>query len=148
MSTRGATHLWATGLSKIAHELAPPSAPLEQQMSVFLMVENFTTLVNILGVCSWAWSSYTTSMESYRRKEEALLKLYNAITGLNFTINDFHDAIERIILIERAENARYGIRRKDDTLPERFLKEPLRGYETIHPLYMNLDKRLDIYYIL
>jgi len=146
VSTRGATHLWASGLSRIAHELAPPSAPLEQQMSVFLIVENFVTLVNILGVCNWAWSAYTTSMESYKRKEKALLKLYNSVTGLNLTINDFYDAVERVILIERAENARYGIRRKDDALPERFLKEPLRGYKTSHPPYPDLDKRLDLYY--
>jgi aldehyde:ferredoxin oxidoreductase len=85
-------------------------------------------------------------MESYKRKEKALLKLYNSITGLNLTINDFYDAVERVILIERAENARYGIRRKDDTLPERFLKEPLRGYKTSHPPYPDLDKRLDLYY--
>jgi aldehyde:ferredoxin oxidoreductase len=146
VSTRGATHLWASGLSRIAHELAPPTAPLEQQMKVFLIIEDFVTLVNILGVCNWAWSSYTTSMESYKRKEKALVKLYNAATGFNLTLEDFHIVIQRIILLERAENARYGIRREHDTLPERFIKEPARGIKITHPPYSDLDKRLDIYY--
>jgi len=146
VSTRGATHLWASGLSRIAHELAPHDAPLETQVSVFIIIENFVTAVNIFGVCNWAWSSYTTSMESYKRKEKALLKLYKAATGIDLSPSDLYDVVERVILVERAENARYGIRRKDDTLPEFMMKEPLVAGKKVHPPYTDLDQRLDIYY--
>jgi len=53
--------------------------------------------------------------------------LYVAATGIaEFGDQRYLDRVgERIVCLERCFNVREGFRRKDDTLPERFLKEPL-----------------------
>jgi aldehyde:ferredoxin oxidoreductase len=76
-------------------------------------------------------------------------RLLHAATG----IDDFGNAAnllkigERIVCIERCFNAREGFDRKDDTLPERMRKEPLRkaGPATDQKVG-NLEHLLDEYY--
>ena len=53
----------------------------------------------------------------------SLVKLYRSVTGIRLSQGDIMRAGERIHLLERYMNTREGISRKDDTLPERFLKE-------------------------
>jgi aldehyde:ferredoxin oxidoreductase len=50
-------------------------------------------------------------------------KLYSAITGIPISSRQLLKAGERIIVLERYVNTKMGINAKDDTLPERFLKE-------------------------
>jgi len=54
--------------------------------------------------------------------------LYVAATGIaEFGDQRYLDRVgERIVCLERCFNIREGLRRKDDTLPDRFLKEPLQ----------------------
>ncbi len=52
-------------------------------------------------------------------------KVLRAATGLDFDASSVQLACERIMNIERAFLVTRGIRREDDTLPTRFLKEPL-----------------------
>lgn len=52
-------------------------------------------------------------------------KLVNAVTGLELTGHDVMRIGERIVNLEKAYNIREGWTRKDDTLPDRFLKETL-----------------------
>ncbi|MCL7389310.1 MAG: aldehyde ferredoxin oxidoreductase family protein [Thaumarchaeota archaeon] len=52
---------------------------------------------------------------------------------------------ERIINLERAFNVREGFSRKDDTLPERFLREPVPRPPSKGQIF-ELDKLLDDYY--
>ncbi|MEM0027440.1 MAG: aldehyde ferredoxin oxidoreductase family protein [Ignisphaera sp.] len=52
---------------------------------------------------------------------------------------------ERIVNLERAFNAREGFSRKDDTLPERFLKEPFLRMPAKGQIF-ELDKLLNDYY--
>jgi len=76
-------------------------------------------------------------------------RLLHAATG----IDDFGNAAnllkigERIVCIERCFNVREGFDRKDDTLPERMRKEPLRkaGPATDQKVG-NLEHLLDEYY--
>ena len=72
-------------------------------------------------------------------------KFLNAVTGLNWTPDDIMRAGERITNIERAINVRQGLTRKDDSLSERLMNDPIpsgpaRG-ETL-----NLKPMLDEYY--
>jgi aldehyde:ferredoxin oxidoreductase len=54
---------------------------------------------------------------------------------------------ERIICIERCFNAREGFRRKDDSLPERMVSEPLlRAGPSTGQVVKNLDRLLNEYY--
>jgi aldehyde:ferredoxin oxidoreductase len=50
-------------------------------------------------------------------------KFFEAITGITLSPGDMLRAGHRIHTLERYMNTREGISRKDDTLPERFLKE-------------------------
>jgi len=76
---------------------------------------------------------------------EPLTQLLNAVTGVNFSPDDAYKIGERIINVEKAFNTREGFARKDDTLPKRFLKEPLPfGPSKGH--VCNLEPMLDDYY--
>jgi len=55
-----------------------------------------------------------------------LAGLYSLITGRKRNVQQLLEAGRRIFTLKRVFNVANGIRRKDDTLPERFLKEPLK----------------------
>jgi aldehyde:ferredoxin oxidoreductase len=65
----------------------------------------------------------------------------SAATGLDYSFRNLLAIGERICNLERAFNVREGTSRKDDTLPERFLKEPAGGGSvgSIVPLEPMLD---------
>lgn len=76
---------------------------------------------------------------------EYLAKLFELVTGASVTAGELLRSGERIINIERMFCMREGISRIHDTLPERYMKEPLpdgpgKG-ETI-----SIEKTLDEYY--
>ncbi len=56
---------------------------------------------------------------------EGLLNMVISVTGLDFTVQDLYQIGERIINLERLFNLREGMSVEDDTLPERYLVEPL-----------------------
>jgi aldehyde:ferredoxin oxidoreductase len=70
--------------------------------------------------------------------------LWSGVTGIHLNSSKFLKAGERIHVLERYMNTREGIRREDDTLPERFLNE---GRED-DPLKrtLNLENMIDGYY--
>ena len=69
-------------------------------------------------------------------------KLWSSVTGINLSNAEFLRAGARIHILERYMNTREGISRKDDTLPERFLKEGREcdPKKTTVPLHKMLDK--------
>jgi aldehyde:ferredoxin oxidoreductase len=70
--------------------------------------------------------------------------LWSSITGIAMSNSNFLKAGDRIHVLERYMNTREGISRKDDTLPERFLKE---GRENDpKQLVVPIDRMLDSYY--
>ena len=76
---------------------------------------------------------------------ETAARAYSALTGLDVTAGQMREAGERIVNLERAYLVREGVRRKDDRLPPRFLREPLTsGPAKGHVL--ELDVMLDEYY--
>lgn len=77
---------------------------------------------------------------------ETLCKFYNAVVGSNLSKADCLRIGERIINLERAFNIREGLSRKDDTLPKRFLEEPLPDGPAKGHIVNNLDAMLDEYY--
>jgi aldehyde:ferredoxin oxidoreductase len=72
----------------------------------------------------------------------------SAATGMEFSYESILTAGCRIINLERALNIRFGIRRKDDTLPTRFLEEPLPSGPAKGETFPReqLDRMLDEYY--
>lgn len=80
---------------------------------------------------------------------ELLGKLLAAGTGFEEFRNPAYLQVvgERIVTLERCFNVRDGFSRKDDTLPERMLTEPLTNAgPATGQVIRNLDKLLDEYY--
>lgn len=73
--------------------------------------ENIYALCDMTGVCKFA-SEMTLFTEGYHMEDFA--RLLSLATGVNFTEDDLIKAEQRQILLERAYNARRGIRRIDD----------------------------------
>lgn len=74
--------------------------------------------------------------------------MINPVTGFGYTLEELTTVAERILDLERSFNVRTGIRRKDDTLPRRFLEEPIpegpsQGMHTDEP---TLNRMLDEFY--
>lgn len=81
--------------------------------------EERSALADCLNVCK----NTLVNMEILPFSQAA--ELLKAVTGIEFSEDMLQKTAERVVNIERAYIAREGIRRRDDTLPERFLKEPL-----------------------
>ena len=75
-----------------------------------------------------------------------IIEGYNAISGKAIDLKEFLRVGERTVSIQRAFNAREGFNRKDDTLPKRFLTEPIKGGPANGRYVKNLDAMLDEYY--
>ena len=71
--------------------------------------------------------------------------IFNACTGLDFSVEEILKCGERIVNLERAYIVREGFRRKDDTVPRRMLEEPIVDHG-IPAIGGNLDLMLDDYY--
>lgn len=76
---------------------------------------------------------------------EDLAELFSAATGFEVSPQDLLEAGERINNLERLFNIREGFTRSDDTLPRRFLKEPILDNQG-SPQTVDLDRLLDMYY--
>ncbi len=75
---------------------------------------------------------------------EEIKEAINHVTGFEYTENDLKRIGERTINLERLFNIREGFSKENDTLPDRFLEEPLQGPskgETV-----DLEKMLKEYY--
>jgi len=86
-----------------------------------LLVKDFeekAAIADALGVCKNIYNN----MEVLDWDETA--ELLEAATGMSLSGEDIRLAGERIVNTERMINARFGIDRRHDTLPSRFLQEP------------------------
>ena len=101
--------------------------------------EDFAVVVESVGICKYG----TMIPPTFYYKD--VLRALNATTGMRLTERELRKIGERIVNLNRMFNVREGIRRKDDTLPERLLKEPSpEGPPKGH--VVELDQMLDEYY--
>jgi aldehyde:ferredoxin oxidoreductase len=111
---------------------------LEDKPEWVIAFQNQYAALDSLILCKF--TSFAIGPEDYA----AMLRV---VTGIDWTAESFLKAGERIWNLERCFNVREGERRKDDTLPQRFLKEPLPvGPPDRKGLTVPLDQLLDIYY--
>jgi aldehyde:ferredoxin oxidoreductase len=76
-----------------------------------------------------------------------MANFYNSVVGVDIDEVGLRQAGERIVNVERAFNLREGLTRKDDTLPDRMLKDPMPDGVAKGQI-VNLDPMLDEYYAL
>jgi aldehyde:ferredoxin oxidoreductase len=71
--------------------------------------------------------------------------LYNAVTGLEIIPSEILTIGERVTNLERGFNIREGLTRKDDSLPDRFTKEPMPD-GPLKGQIVNLEPMVSEYY--
>lgn len=83
--------------------------------------EDARSFENCMEMCSFLtfWCPKTLGIPG------TYASLYNAVTGSDFTDKDVLRTGERLVNLERAFNIREGLTRKDDSLPDRFTREPM-----------------------
>ena len=103
--------------------------------------EEKAAVADALGVCKNTYNN----MEVLDWSETA--ELLSATLGGQWTGEAVREVGERIVNAERMFNARFGIGRKDDTLPSRFLNEPASPPDSPSAgSVVELDAMLDEYY--
>ena len=93
---------------------------------------------NLMGVCLFTVITLAVRPSTWAG-------LMTVATGEAWTKERLLAAAERTIDLERLINARFGLDRKDDRLPERFMRETVEdgpGHGTV----IHLDVVLDSYY--
>ena len=104
-------------------------------------------VVDCLGTCKFQTVFFSPNLPAY--KEWIKYLYYN--TGLEFTEEELFDIGERVYTLERMFNYREaGFTRKDDRIPERCIREPLKyGLPAIKGAHIDrekFNKLLDEYY--
>jgi len=84
--------------------------------------ENFYTLIDSMVLCRFVCLPTIGPI-----LWEELTRLYSIVTGVEVKKKDLVTLATKINNLVRSFNAREGIDRADDTLPERFMKERLEG---------------------
>ena len=114
--TRGGSHHDARPTLQYAGEFDRTKA---QVAPVFAFrTQNFTALDDSLTQCRFASERGFGGVIN-----ENYVKMINAVTGWNGTLEELEKTGERICNLERAFNCREGISRKDDALPYRTSRE-------------------------
>ncbi len=102
-------------------------------------MQDFSTVFDITGICKFSRSSLTPDF---------IYKALSDFTGIDLEFKDLMEIAERVYNLQRLFNVKCGLGRKDDTLPERIMKEPVNKGSS-KGLYVSkeeLEKMLDEYY--
>lgn len=101
--------------------------------------ENWCAIIDSLEVCK----NLAENMELLPFDRAA--EIAEAVTGVHFTEEKMFEIGERIVNLERVYLVREGVRRRDDYLPSRFLKEPLPNGNSKGAIF-EMELMLDEYY--
>jgi aldehyde:ferredoxin oxidoreductase len=112
----------------------------EGKAEVYKWFEDMRAFQSCLALCIFMFKS----PEAW---PQVLAQMYNAVTGLSMSADEVTRAGERITNLDRAFNVREGLTRKDDALPDRFLKEPMPNGPSEGNV-VNLAPMIDEYYAL
>ena len=157
-STRGADHLRsrpAMDLYNLPKEIlrkiyggyvSSDFTSYEGKSRMIWWQELLYAVVDSLGLCKWQ----TVFCAVHAPKYEEWSKLISYSTGMTIPTSQLMEIGERICTIERLFNLREGFLRKDDTLPQRYFREPTpTGLPMVKGKKINrerFDKMLDEYY--
>lgn len=92
---------------------------VEGKAELVVFHEHLRAVQNCLQVCLFVVTAGKSMVPS------TMTALYNAVTGNGWDAERLMRAGERIVNIERAFNLREGLESADDTLPAKFLEEPM-----------------------
>ena len=90
----------------------------EGKAAMVKWAEDYGAVIDALGLC-------TISYIAMGLPPELVARAYRAVTGVAAGAEELLQAGERITNLERLLNLKLGLRPEDDTLPRRFVEEPL-----------------------
>jgi aldehyde:ferredoxin oxidoreductase len=99
---------------------AEPTSYVDKERAVRACEDTYA-VGDAVGMCRFTTKLFNSP--SLPGLEEFQQQLAN-VTGLAFTIDELNRAGQNIMGVERLINQRLGVRRKDDTLPDRWFDEP------------------------
>jgi len=126
VSERGACHLRGYAFLPSRKVLIPElgfdkeldGLSIEGKGKLTKIMQDACCMIDALGMCKFV-------VFFGRIPLTTLANFYEAVTGWKIGLGDLLRAGERIWMLQRAFNVRMGIGRKNDTLPKRFLQEPM-----------------------
>ncbi|WP_457551943.1 aldehyde ferredoxin oxidoreductase family protein [Desulfobacula sp.] len=150
VGNRGACHLssFPVGFENILGFLAPHTISAKHWFVRYF--ENIYAAINSLDICQFTGYGLTLETLLPRMTPHFILRFlmqnlpalalalidvslypefFSTVSGINLSSKQFLKAGERIHVLERLMNTNEGIRKSDDTLPERFLLEPQKDPE-------------------
>jgi aldehyde:ferredoxin oxidoreductase len=119
-SPTGACHLkggYAVSLAFFGGAKEIPRFSLLQSPIGIRNMHNLGIIQDSLGVCRF--TGFAFSYDPWAR-------MLSGVTGINFSTSRLEEVANRIAAVERLFNLDAGLTREDDTLPERFSREPIR----------------------
>jgi len=133
-SPKGAHHMYATTFGA---ELALGNRFEEEGKAILERNQQFSMcIVDSIALCSTMRAGIT-----FEDQAEA----YRIVTGIDMNIERLNKIAERIINLERLYNIKIGLSRKEDSLPNKFLQEPIpKGPSKGQTV--DLNSMLDEYY--
>ncbi len=151
VSSRGADHLRSEPWFEFSGDAGEGIRRFGRAESAFrleskgkgLVVKHFEEMAAVsdaAGVCKNIYNN----MEVLDWEETA--DWLEAVTGLDFDGPAVQRVGERIVNLERLFNADRGIGRRDDSLPARFVREPLNAQGESRGAVLELEAMLDEYY--
>lgn len=135
-SNRGACHVRGYTIAPEVLTGAADRLKYEGKGELVKTFQDLTATLDSTGICL-----FTT----FGLGGENIALLLSTATGFKVDINEFMKIGERIWNLERLFNLKAGFTRKDDTLPLRILKEPIKTGPSKGEIE-ELDKMLDDYY--
>jgi aldehyde:ferredoxin oxidoreductase len=116
--------LYAEVKEILGHEKAWVSDAYEAKPLCVKNCETLVAIADVLGICKyielWVWQ-FSFAFQ----KANMDTKLFSAVTGLEVNKEYLINVGNRVVTLERAIDARRGRRREHDTLPYRWLEEPI-----------------------
>jgi aldehyde:ferredoxin oxidoreductase len=119
-SNRGGCHVrgYTVAVEVLGNPFKMPNDTTEGKPNLTITFQNLTAALDASGACL-----FTT----FGIGADELAEMVSACTGLPYTTEEFMKCGERIWNLERLWNIRSGITGKEDKLPERLMKNPLKS---------------------
>jgi aldehyde:ferredoxin oxidoreductase len=83
--------------------------------------EHMERVADNLGICKWLYGLFIF------QDVDMAMNVFNLATGKDWELEQLLKVSERVRNLERMFDVRQGLRRKDDSLPKKFFKEPLKN---------------------
>jgi aldehyde:ferredoxin oxidoreductase len=117
-NNRGACHVrgYTIAVEVLGNPTKMDPRVTEGKAALDIVFQNLTAALDSSGACLFS---------TFGIGADDLAEMLSALTGINYPVEEFMKAGERIWNMEKLWNLRVGLTATDDILPERLLKDPI-----------------------